>query len=208
MAVLLDRISQLFEQNRRAYLTLNVLYFGLMFIMMIYLNFDSALRVAFVEKYSDSFFRHGPITLAGQPFAFDKTLQMLMNNFTFNLMGSTYGEITFPSLFIPFIGIPIGLYRAIFMGLAFAPSNPLATAFFLPHLPTLVFEGQAAIFAMLGAYIHGRAVLWPKTIGQTSRWRAFVEGVRQSGMVYLPIVLVLLASAIYGLLEVAILSTR
>ena len=208
MSVLLDRISQLFEQNRRAYLTLNALYFGLMIIMMIYLNFDVVMRDGFVEKYSDSFFRHSPITLAGQPFALDKTLQMLMNNFIFNLMGSSYGEITLPSLFIPFIGIPIGLYRAIFIGLAFAPSNPLATPIFLPHLPTLVLEGQAAVFAMLGAYIHGRAVIWPESIGQTSRWRAFVEGVRQSGMVYLPIALVLLASAIYGLLEVVILSTR
>ena len=77
--------------------------------------------------------------------------------------------------------------------------------FILPHLPTLLIEGQACVLAMLGAYIQGRAMLWPSTIGQTSRWRAMVEGVRQSGTIYMFIMPILLISALYGVIELAML---
>ncbi len=59
---------------------------------------------------------------------------------------------------------------------------------------------------MLGAYIQGRALIWPGSIGQSSRWRAFVEGVRQSGTIYMFIMPVLLISALYGVIEMALVA--
>jgi hypothetical protein len=207
MSILFERTWEIFTKNQRAYFILNALYYGVMFLFMIYLNFDTNLRDNFVDQYHTSF-QVGAPSLAGQPFSPGTALQTLMGNFVFNLMGSTYGEITLPSFIIPFIGILIGLYRAAGLGMAFSPANPTAAGIFLPHLPTLILEGQAVVFAMLGTYIYGRALLWPRTIGQTSRWKAFIEGVRQSGMLYLPIMVVLLLSAIYGFIEVALLAMK
>lgn len=206
MSILFERIRDIFILNKRAYLILNALYYGILFIFMI-LAFIPTLRDGFVSRYDNSF-QHGPPLLAGEPFAADKTLGNLIGNFNYNLLGSSYGEITFPSLFIPFVGLGIALYRVAFLGLAFSPANPTAVSFFLPHLPTLLLEGQAAVLAMLGAYVHGRALIWPRTIGQTSRWKAFIEGVRQSGMLYLPIMVVLLVAMLYGFLEVLLLARR
>lgn len=208
VAILLERFWEVFSQNRRAYLILNALYYGIMLLTMTYLAFDPNLRDSFNNTYQNRYFQNTPLMLAGQPFAFDPTLKNLTSNFLFNLMGSSYAEISLPSFIIPFVGIVIGLSRAVIFGIAFSPANPTAAGIFLPHLPTLLLDGQAAILAMLGAYIHGRAFIWPKTVGEKSRWKAFIEGVRQSGMMYVPIIAVLLLSAIYGFVEVALLSAR
>jgi hypothetical protein len=207
MNILFERIRDIFTKNLRAYLILNALYYGILIVFMIYLNFDPTLRDAFVERYNTTFLRGAP-ELAGKPFEFRQTLGTVFGTFNLNLLGSSYGEITFPSLIIPFAGVAIGLYRVAFIGMAFSPANPTAAGIFLPHLPTLLLEGQAAILAMLGAYVHGRALIWPKTIGQKSRWKAFVEGVRQSGMMYLPITGVLLVAALYGFIEIALIAGR
>lgn len=205
MSIYLEYLQKIFSYNKRAYILLNVFYYAIMLIFMIYLTLDPTLRDGFASRYGKSF-QHGPPLLVGEPFAMDRTMDNLFKNFNYNLLGSSYAEITLPSIFIPFVGIAIGLYRVAFLGLAFSPANPTAASFFLPHLPTLLLEGQAAVLAMLGAYIHGRALIWPKTIGQTGRWKAFVEGVRQIGMLYLPIMGILLLAMLYGFVEVALLA--
>jgi hypothetical protein len=193
-------------QNRRAYLALNALYYGLMILAMLYLNFDHALHDSFLKTYGASFMT-GPLTLKA-PFDLMQALKVVWDTFILNLLGSSYGEITLPSFLIPFAGVAIGLYRAVILGIAFSPANATAARIFLPHLPTLLLEGQAAILAMLGVYVHGRALLWPETVGQKSRWKAYVEGFRQSGTMYVLIMPVLFISAIYGIIEAVMLTTR
>src|ERR1700755_1738784 len=104
MHILLERTRDIFIQNKRAYLVLNALYYAILFIFMIYLTFDPTLRDGFANRYGTSF-QHGPPLLVGEPFAMDNTLDNLFKNFNYNLLGSSYWEITFPSLFIPFVGV-------------------------------------------------------------------------------------------------------
>ncbi|MGC1377784.1 MAG: hypothetical protein WA821_16245, partial [Anaerolineales bacterium] len=194
--ILFERAWEILTQNRRAYLALNALYYGLMILAMIYLYFDHALHDSFLKAHGASFML-GPLTLKA-PFDFMQALTVVGNAFMLNLLGSSYGEITLPSFLVPFAGVAIGLYRAVILGIAFSPADPTVARIFLPHLPTLLLEGQAAVLAMLGVYVHGRALLWPETVGQKSRWKAYVEGFRQSGTMYVLIMPVLLISAVYG----------
>jgi hypothetical protein len=177
-----------------------------MIFFMVYLNFDHALHDSFLKAYGTSFMT-GPLTMK-PPFDFMQALKVAWDAFVLNLLGASYGEITLPSFLIPFAGVAIGLYRAVIMGIAFSPADPTVARIFLPHLPTLLLEGQAAILAMLGVYVHGRALLWPKTVGQKGRWKAYVEGLRQSGTMYVLIMPVLFIAAIYGIIEAAILAAR
>lgn len=202
MTILLERAWEILIQNRRAYLTLNAVYYGLILICMVFVGFDHAPHDAIMKTNVDAFMI-GP--LAGAPVGLE-TFKAAGSTFLFNLLGANYGEITFPSFIVPFVGIVIALYRAAVLGIVFSPVDAASAHIFLPHLPTLLLEGQAVVIAMLGVYIHGRALFWPETVGQKSRWKAYIEGFRQSGTLYLPIMAILLISAIYGVIEAAILA--
>ena len=78
----------------------------------------------------------------------------------------------------------------------------------IPHSLTLLLEGQGYILALLAAYIQGRAFLWPKTAGVEGHARGYVEGLKRTGLLYVLVVLVLLISAIYEVIEVFIMSAR
>ena len=64
--------------------------------------------------------------------------------------------ITLPSSVLPFSGIVLAGYRAFEWGLIFAPNEGYGVT--LPHLLTMVLEGQAYILAALGAWIQGRGL--------------------------------------------------
>jgi hypothetical protein len=205
MVILFNRAWEILLENRRAYITFNALYYGLILVLMVYTAFDHAPHDNMLHANPGAFMT-GPLDTVGKTLTGSDMLKAAGNAFLFNLMGFNYGEITFPTYIIPFAGVALGLYRAVILGMAFSPVDPTIARVFFPHLPTLLLEGQASILAILGAYIHSRALLWPKTVGQKSRWRAYVEGVRQSGTLYMPLMVILLVSAIYGMIETVMLA--
>jgi len=201
--ILLKRVWDILSENQGAYLVFNALYYGLVLLCMVYAHFDPALHESTMAKYQGAFMS-GPLVMETPTDI--ESLKIVGRTFFIGVVGSSYTEITLPSFVIPFIGIAVGLYRGAMLGIFFSPVDATIARVFLPHLPTLLLEGQAAVLAMLGAYIHGRGLLWPKTIGQTGRWKAYVEGVRQSGTLYLPIMGILFISALYGIIEATILA--
>jgi hypothetical protein len=204
MAILLKRTWGILTANRIAYLALNLLYYGLILSLMTYAAFDAPLQTRTLESNPSSFM-NGALSIHN-PAAIDASVfRVLGSTYLSNVLAASYGGITFPSFIIPFIGIFFGLYRAVLLGIAFSPFNASISGIFIVHLPTLFIEGQAFILAMLGAYIHGRAMIWPSSVGKTGRWKAYVEGIRQSGSLYIFIMAIFLVSALYGLLETAIL---
>jgi len=204
MTILLKRAWEIIRDNRYPYFVLNILYYGLILLLMTYAAFNTPLQEQVLQDNGRNYLT-GALALYGKTATDTQVFTGLGYTFFSNILGTSYGGITLPSFVIPFAGVFLGLYRAAIMGLVFSPFSPVMRPFILPHLPTLLIEGQACILAMLGAYIQGRAMLWPKTIGQTSRWRAIVEGIRQSGTMYMFIMPILLISALYGVIELAML---
>ena len=55
---------------------------------------------------------------------------------------------------------------------------------------------------MLGAYLLGRAWLWPGTVGARDRRQGYVRGLRQLGWVSLPALALLVIGAVYEAFEI------
>jgi len=204
MTILFDRAWEIVYKNRLPYLVLSGLYYGLLLALMFYAAFDAPLQSQMLNANRVTYMT-GPLALSAKTVVDVQALQVLGQSYLINVLGSSYGNITLPSFIIPFLGIFFGLYRAAVIGIIFSPMNTEISQIFLPHIPTLLIEGQATILAMLGAYIQGMAMIWPASVGHTSRWKAYWEGVRQTGTIYMFIMAILLISAVYGIIETALL---
>lgn len=144
--------------HRRAYLWLNVMYYGLIGVGIGYAMFDPGLQKLITDAVGAAF-TQGPLAAVGEAYVTGQTLRAILLTFVINLFGGSGATITLPSLIIPFSGLLMGAYRAILWGLIYAPNTPELRMIFLPHLPTLLLEGQAYVLALLAAVIQGRALL-------------------------------------------------
>ena len=191
-------------ENRRAYIVLNVVYYALVVIFMIYVAFNQPLQQSLLEAVGATFMT-GPLSIVGQSYANAQVFKAILFTFVVNLSIGSFGSITLPSLIIPFSGTLVGIYRAILWGLILSPANPDLRLAMIPHSLTLIIEGQAYILTMLAAYIQGRAFLWPKTIGLERRGQGYLEGLKRTGKLYVLVILTLLVAAIYEVIEVVIM---
>ena len=190
----------LVQENRRAYIILNVIYYALVVVFMIYV----ALQKSLMEAVGAAFMT-GPLSIVGQSYVNAQVFRAILVTFVVNLFIGSFGSITLPSLIIPFSGILVGIYRAILWGLILSPADPELRLAMIPHSLTLLLEGQAYILTMLAAYIQGRAFLRPRTVGLEKHINGYLEGLKRAGKIYVLVGLTLLVAAIYEVLEVVIL---
>ncbi|MGP9538087.1 hypothetical protein ACT3SP_08745 [Brachybacterium sp. AOP43-C2-M15] len=106
-------------------------------------------------------------------------------------------SIVLPSLVIPFAGIVIFACRAVVIGVTLAPTDPSTWIVLIPHSLTLVIEFQAYILLVLGVYLLGRAWITPAFVGETSRVRAYGQGLRLLGRLGLAALVLLVVGALY-----------
>jgi hypothetical protein len=191
-------------ENRRAYIVLNAVYYGLVLIFMVVAAFNRPLQDMLLETVGEAFMT-GPLSAVGAAYLNAQVFLAIALTFLVNLIIASFLYITLPSLIIPYLGILMGLYRAILWGLIFSPGHPDMQRIMIPHSITLVLEGQAYILAMLGAFLQGTAFLFPKTVGLEHRGQGYREGLRRTGKIYILIVLTLLVAAIYEVIEVVIM---
>lgn len=194
----------LVQENRRAYILLNALYYGLVLLFMVYVAFNRPLQDQLLQSIGEAFMT-GPLSFVGNAYLNAQVLAAIGATFFVNLFIGSFGTITLPSLLIPFSGILIGFYRAVLWGLILSPAHPDLRLIMIPHFVTLILEGQAYILTMLAAYIQGRAFLWPKTVGLERRGQGYIEGLKRTGKIYVLVVLTLLVAAIYEVIEVVIM---
>lgn len=195
---------RLVQENRRAYIAINSVYYGLVVICMIYVVFDQELQQSLLKEIGAEFMT-GPLGFVGQAYVNAKVFTAIAATFFVNLLIGSFASITLPSLIIPFSGFLIGIYRAIVWGLLLSPASPEIRFVMIPHSFTLIIEGQAYILTLLAAYIQGRAFLWPKSVGMEGRARGYLEGLKRTGKLYLLIILTLAVAAIYEVIEVVII---
>jgi hypothetical protein len=204
MKDLLKSAWGLVQENRRAYILLNIIYYGLVIIGMVYVAFNQKLQQDLMSLIGAQFMT-GPLSIVGQAYVNAEVLTAIAATFLVNLFIGSFGTITLPSLIVPFSGFLIGIYRAILWGLLLSPANPDMRLIMIPHSLTLISEGQAYILALLAAYIQGRAFLWPKSVGVETHTKGYLEGLKRTGRIYLLIVLTLAIAAIYEVIEVVIM---
>jgi hypothetical protein len=193
------------KEVRRAYVVLNLVYYCLVICGMIYVAFDPSLQQSLLEPVGSAF-TEGPLSAVGHAYFGGQVLWAMVLTFVVNLFLGSIAVITLPSLVIPFSGLLIGAYRAVLWGLLVSPTTPELRLAMIPLSLVLILEGQAYILAMLAAYVHGRAFLWPRSVGAATRRQGYGFGVKRSFRIYLLVVVLLAAAAIYEALEVIIIA--
>lgn len=201
---LLKSAWKLVQEHRRAYIVLNIVYYALVVIFMIYVAFNQSLQQSLLKAVGATFMT-GPLSIVGKSYANAQVFRAILVTFVVNLSIGSFGLITLPSLIIPFSGMLVGGFRAILWGLILSPANPDLRLAMIPHSLTLIIEGQAYILTMLATYIQGRAFLWPNRIGLERRGQSYLEGLRRTGKLYVLVILTLLVAAIYEVIEVVIM---
>lgn len=194
----------LVRDNWTAYIALNVLYYGLVLIFMVVAAFNRPLQDMLLETIGQAFMT-GPLSAVGSAYLNAQVFLAIALTFLVNLVIASILYITVPSLIIPYIGILMGVYRAILWGLIFYPGHPDMQMIMIPHSITLILEGQAYILAMFGVFLQGTAFLFPKTVGLEHRGQGYREGLKRTGKIYILVVLTLLIAAIYEVVEVVIM---
>jgi hypothetical protein len=204
MKNLLKSAWGLVQENRRAYIVINILYYGLVIICMIYVVFNQELQQSLMNEIGAEFMT-GSLSFVGQAYVNAQVFTAILATFFVNLLIGSFASVTLPSLIIPFSGLLIGIYRAILWGLLLSPASPDLRLVMIPHSITLIIEGQAYILTMLAAYIQGRAFLWPKSVDLESHAKSYLEGLKQTGKLYLLIILTLIIAAIYEVIEAVVI---
>ena len=192
------------RENRKAYILINITYYGLVVIFMIVAAFNQPLQNEMLASVGESF-DSGPLSAVGSAYMNADVLKAIGLTFVVNLFLASLLQITLPSAIIPFSGFLIGIVRAVTWGLLLSPAHPDLRLAMIPHSITLLLEGQAYILALLAAYVHGRAWIWPKTVGAETHSRGYVEGLKHTGKLYIVVILTLAVAAIYEVIEVVLM---
>lgn len=187
--------------HKRAYFIINLTYYGLVAMAMMYVADHPDLQLALLDGVASSL-AQGPLLGVAEAYAGGHILQAICLTFLFNFFLGSVAMLILPSLILPFAGVGIGLIRAVLWGLLLAPTTPELQAAMMPHSLTLIVEGQGYILAMLAAWAMGRAFTSPTSVGAASWTGGYGRGLKQL-LQLLPLVAIVLAvAAVYEVLEV------
>jgi hypothetical protein len=185
---------------RRAYVGLNLAYYGLVAASMVYSVLDPSLQQLLMSTVLDAF-QSGPLSSILEAYSGGQAVRAVALTFIVNLFIGSLVSIALPSLIVPFSGFLVAALRAIMWGLIFAPTSAptgvTSVAAGLLVALLLLLEGQGYVLAMLAAYAQGTAFVAPKQVGVTSHAQGYWIGVKQALRIYLLVALVLIVAAIY-----------
>ncbi len=185
------------RQYSRAYLVLNIVFYGAIVAGMLLAALDPDLQVKALHTVP----KKGLLALVYEAYAERDVFAAAILTFVVNLGLGSFATITLPSLLIPFSGFLTGLYRAVLWGVLHSPLRPEIRWFILPHAVVLLLEGQAYVLAMLAAYIQGTAFLSPQSVGEPSREQGYLLGLGRTGELYVIIAILLGIAAVYESIE-------
>jgi hypothetical protein len=192
------------RENRRAYIIINLVYYGLVLVGMVYVSFNPALQEFLLDQVGEAF-AMGPLAAVTEAYTNGQVITATLLTFVINLVAGSLIYITLPSLVIPFSGFLVGILRAVLWGLLLSPTNPELGAVMIPHSITLILEGQAYVLVLLAVYVQGHSFLWPHRTGSESYRQGYLQGLKQTAQLYLLVIIVLAVSALYEVLEVIFL---
>jgi hypothetical protein len=197
---LLQEALRLISASRRPYIILNVIYYGVILIAMIFTFFNRALQQELTGQISLGF-SQGMLSPVVEAYTTGQILNAVGLTFVINLVLGSFISITLPSMVIPFSGFVTYIVRAFLWGIIFSP--PLADIgikqVFMGLLIAvlMLLEGQGYVLAMFGAYRQGRAFLFPQQAGAATRREGYQSGLIDTGKIYLLVVITLVIAAVY-----------
>jgi len=185
---------------RRSYISLNLVYYGLILAGMLVALACPSLQESLLKAIGQAV-RQGPLAPVAQAYREGHLLSAMTKTFLINFFAGSLLVISLPSLVIPFSGLVMGVVRAAMWGLIFSPIHaqlsPAKIAVGVLIAILLFLEGQGYVLAMQAAYIQSRLFLHPAEAGKTGLAQGYLAGVKRSLPVYLLVAIVLAVAAVY-----------
>jgi len=191
---------KLVREFRQAYIVLNLVYYAMVVLGMVFVAFNPRLQQSLLETVGTAFTQE-PLSTVADAYIGGKLFTAIVLTFVVNLVLASIMWITIPSLLIPFSGLLAGLLRAALWGLVLSPTTPEMAKMMIPHSLTLVIEGQAYVVAMLAVYVHGKAFIAPRTVGAATYTDGYSIGLERTCRLYVFVVILLAVAAVYEALE-------
>lgn len=201
---LIRKPIEIIRDNKKAFIIVNAVFYGLVLLSMVITSFFPEWQVRALAS-ADKQLSSGWGATASSAYSSGNLLAAMGLTFFINITIGTFLTMTLPSFIIPFSGLLMGLYRAIFWGILFSPITPDMRAPMIPHYLTVLIEGQAYIVAIFAIYLHGKSFLFPQNIGIKSRWSGYKHGLIQTAWMYVPITILLAVAAVYEAFDVILL---
>jgi hypothetical protein len=201
------RRFELLRQYRRAYLVLNVCFYGVVACGMLYAMFDRDLQQSLGEKTGREVASTFP--LLADAYVKGHILLAFALTFLVNFFLASILSIVIPSLIIPFSGLLLGVVRAFAWGFVFSPTSWPTSANLtirgLLILLLLILEGQGYILSMLAAYVQSANFLKRPEPPRPILWQRYWIAIKQSAQLYPLIAAQLAIAAAYESLLVIVL---
>lgn len=198
---------RLIRRHLRAYLLLNVAFFGLVAAGMAYTFVNPDPQRQLTGSILESF-DTPPLSFARDAYLSGNVGAAALITFLVNTIFGSFIALTLPSLLIPFAGTFLGFYRALLWGVIFAPTTPELARTMGPHFLTMLLEGEGYILVMFGVHL-----LWTSALdGARSGLSGFLAGYRaglvRNLWVYVLVALVLAVAAVYEAIELIYIVAR
>lgn len=182
---------------RREYILSNLICYGLFICGAIAMALvPPAMKQSIIQQLGVSFTKgiYAPVTDA---YRSGFVLLAILLTFVVNLIIGRFLSITLPSVIIPFSGPLMYVPVAFAMGAVVSLALGIRTIIDINLLILGALELQSSVIAILGAYIQGKALLFPKSVGVVTRQQGFLFGIKQSLYLYILIVIVLAIAALH-----------
>ncbi|MBD7956606.1 stage II sporulation protein M [Microbacterium sp. Sa4CUA7] len=179
------------RQNLRVYVILSAAAYGLVVIGFVVGLIFPELNEARLIALDDS----GTTELATSVFNAPPLFALLI--FAVNLFAMSLARILLPSLVLPFAGLGFFGYWAVETGITLVQSTPAGWVGLIPHSLTLLIEVQAYVLLLLGAYLLGKAWIFPRTVGAPNHRRGYLWGLQRIGLLALPALVLLAVGAVW-----------
>jgi len=187
----LRRPLQIVRANKRPYLIINAIMYGLMLV-----GFGLAVLFPALSTWrSDALTENGDaalvLSIITKPWLFALTI-LGVNVLRIGLL-----SIVLPSMVVPFAGILVTAYWAFTTGMALVPAGSASWIPLIPHSLTVLIEFQAYVLLMLGAFILGRSWIRPQTVGAMNRRQGYLIGLKTIGWLAIPAAALLIVGAVW-----------
>ncbi len=189
------------NEHKRAFIAINVVFYGLFVITMGVAAVFPHLQESMHQKAIEEVDGAGIAGVVDSAYVDGNVPAAAALTFLVNLLIGVFLTITAPSFVIPFFGIAFAIYRVVQWGMLFSPVG-FEVGVLIPHMLTLIVEGQAYVVAALAVWVHGRMFLQPRRSGLPSRWAGYKAGVVATVRLYPLIIVLLVIGAIYEAIEV------
>lgn len=186
---------------KRSYVVSNLVHYGLVACGMAYAAFDRSVQQSLLETVGTAL-TEGPLATVAEAYGTEQVVVAVALTVGINLAGGSFASITLPSLIIPFSGLLVAGIRAVTWGLLFSPQSVSGVTsgeavIGVLFIGLVILEGQGYILAEMGAYLQGRALLWPQRVGAIGHRQGYWHGLKDEARSYVLVALALLVAAVY-----------